>query len=291
MVSTSHHEFGAQTTATEVAVAFSEQARSRTILITGVNKLGIGYATAAAFASQNADTIIIAGRSSNKLEECLESLSFEFPDVKFRQLLVDLSSQSSVRRAATEVLSWTDVRVIDLVINNAGIMLIPGRTLSQDGIELHFATNHVGHFLLTNLLAPKIIAAARSAERGATRIINVTSLACIVSGIRFSDHNWTSSSSTLPENERPNPALLKMSGLAADETMSYIAMGAYAASKSANSLFSVELNKRIFPKHGIVSVALHPGEIESELQRYVFYSPSSVVAHDPGLNPTRPHHC
>ena len=269
MASTSHATFDARTSATEVATAFSSSIRSRTILITGVNKLGLGYAAASAFASQNPKTIILASRSSTKLEECLEALSLEYPDTRFRELIVDLSSQRSVRRAAQTVLEWSDVPTIDTIINNAGVMMVPERTLSEDNIEMHLATNHVGHCLLTNLLASKMIAAAKTSNAGTTRIVNVSSLATFVSGIRFSDIDWSRSSLDLPEKERPNMALMKMSGLQVEEGQSYIPMAAYGSSKTANALFSVALNKMIYRRHGILSISLHPGEVASELQRYV----------------------
>ncbi len=140
MTSTSHPNFHKETEATEVVGAFPQAIKDRTILITGVNKQGIGYATAEAFASQSPRCLILAGRSSAKVEECVDALHSQYPDVDVRALLVDLSSQRSVRTAANEVLGWNDVDAIHLVINNAGMMR-HGETfegdvpVSEDGIE------------------------------------------------------------------------------------------------------------------------------------------------------------
>jgi NAD(P)-dependent dehydrogenase (short-subunit alcohol dehydrogenase family) len=96
---------------------------------------------------------------------------------------IDLASLASVRKAAAEV--NRKVEKIDYLINNAGIMGIPEFKKSEDGIELQFASNHVGHFLLTNLLMDKIIAAGRGA-----RIVNVSSNGFELGEIRFGDWNF-----------------------------------------------------------------------------------------------------
>lgn len=267
MTSTTFADFGHKTDASTVASAFASSIKGRTILVTGVNKLGIGYATAQALASQSPRRLIISGRSQAKIQECLDSLRPQYPDVDIRPLIVDLSSQKSVRKAAAEVLGWEDTPTINIVINNAGIMNIQEHTLNEDGIELHLATNHVGHFLFTNLIMPKIIAAAKEASSGATRVINVSSVGTTVSPLRVSDVNWEKPVSKLPESEKPNLAMMKAAGLPAEESMSYLPMGAYGQSKTANVLFSVGLNERLYERHGVLSLALNPGEIMTELHR------------------------
>ena len=122
----------------------------------------------------------MTGRSKAKPSECAEELKSKFPSVDYRILELDLSSQASVKAAAAEVLSWSDVPKIDLLINNAGVMAIPERTLSPEGIEMHFATNHIGHFLFTNLIMPKLLASLNG-----PRVVNVSS-----GGHRFSDIRW-----------------------------------------------------------------------------------------------------
>lgn len=267
MTSISHTEFDGKTEGVTVAATFAHSIKDRTILITGVNKLGIGFAIAQAFASQAPRRLILAGRSPAKVQECIDSLRPQYPEIDYRLLQVDLSAQESVRKAASTVLGWNDVPTIDLVVNNAGVMNIPERQLSPEGIEMHLATNHVGHFLLTNLILPKLIAAAKGAPKGSIRIINVSSLATYLSALRASDMNFSKPSSELPEKEKPNAAFLQGGGLAADEHLSYIPMAAYGHSKTCNILFSVGLNERLYEKHGILSLSLHPGEVRSELSR------------------------
>ncbi|KAK5084843.1 hypothetical protein LTR70_007768 [Exophiala xenobiotica] len=268
MASVTYPDFGATTEGLTVAAAFAATIKGRTIIITGINKLGIGYATAEALASQAPRRLILAGRSTTKVQECIDTLRSQYATVDYRLLHLDLSSRKSARTAAAEVLSWTDTPTIDIVINNAGVMHIPTRTLSEDGIELHLATNHIGHFLFTNLIMPKLVAAAKSNKvPGPTRIINISSVGTAISALRASDPNFTKPASQLPEREKPNFAMMRMAKLDVDEEMVYFPFAAYGQSKTANVLYSVGLNERLFEKHGLLSVALHPGEIKSELQR------------------------
>lgn len=272
--STTHPEFGVHTTALAVAAAFPSAIAGKTVLITGVNLKGLGYATAEAFASQSAELLILAGRNVAKLQECVDALAKEYPKTKTRVLELDLSSMKAARAAAATLNGWTDVPAIDILVNNAGIMNIPTRELTVDGIERHFATNHVGHFLFTNLIIGKLIAAAQKpgAVKGATRIINVSSLGANYSPIRYSDINWEKPNSTLPPSEQPDyNSFSLLWGVKEDvaKAGSYIAMGAYGQSKSANVLFSLGLNERLYNKYGILSFSLHPGSIITELSRDV----------------------
>ncbi|EXJ64563.1 hypothetical protein A1O7_00899 [Cladophialophora yegresii CBS 114405] len=266
-------DFGFETEGLAVAAAFPSSIKDRTILITGVNRKGIGYTTAESFASQSPKTLILAGRSVEKLQECIDDLKRASPNltsVDYRPLQVDLSSQASVRSAAQQVLSWTDIPTIDMVINNAGIMNIPTRTITPDGLELTMATNHVGHFLLTNLLLPKLIAAAAAAaEASPIRIINLASMGVNVSGVRFSDSTYEKPASELKStpDEYPNIAMMRAFDLPVDDSTTYFPTIAYGASKTAAVLFSVALNDKLYAKYGILSFAVNPGEIRTELGR------------------------
>ncbi|RVX66160.1 hypothetical protein B0A52_09889 [Exophiala mesophila] len=267
MTSTTHPEFDEKTEALQVAAAFPSLIKDRTVLITGVNKLGIGFTTAEAFASQGPRHLILAGRSDAKLQEALDALRDLYPTIDYRLLHLDLSDLKSVKEAAATVLSWTDVPTIDLLINNAGVMNIQQRTLSPQGIEMHLATNHIGPFLFTNLILPRLIAAAKGSPPGTVRVVNVSSVGAFISGLRVSDMNFTKPASELPDKEKPNLAMLKASGLPADESTSYFPMVAYGHSKACNVLFAVVLNQKLHDKYGILSLALHPGEIQSQLSR------------------------
>ncbi|TVY14820.1 putative oxidoreductase [Lachnellula arida] len=263
MTATTHPEFNDKTEAIEVANAFAELIRGKTILVTGVNRGGIGFTTAEAFASENASHlthIIVAGRSESKLQESISALHSKFPSVDYRPLKVDLSSQKSVRAAASEVLSWSDVPSIDIIVNSAGIMHLPERTLSEDGIEMHFATNHIGHFLLTCLLVPKLLQA-----KGA-RVVNVSSASpMLAQGIRWSDINFSRPNKDLPAEEQPVYDIHRAWGATGDlEEKSYLPLEGYNQSKIANVLFAIATTKRLHG-HGILSLAVHPGVIQTEL--------------------------
>jgi NAD(P)-dependent dehydrogenase (short-subunit alcohol dehydrogenase family) len=199
---------------------------------------------------------------------------------------LDLSSLSSVRRAASSILQGTPH--IDILINNAGVMGLPTRTLSQDGLEMHFATNFLGHFLLTNLLHPLLTPSAR--------IINITSGGYMVTPFRFSDYNFSQPTASLPLSERPNEAAVEMLGVPdfLSSKESYVPLIAYLHSNMANVLFSNALAEK-----GIQAFSAAPGVVVTELQRYMpegfrnpvmFYKSASqgaatflVAALDPAL--------
>ena len=149
----------------------------------------------------------------------------------YRALKLDLSSQKAVRAAATEVLSWTDIPAIDIAVNSAGVMNLPERQLSEEGIEMHFATNHIGHFLFTSLLMPKFLKAAKGNPKGATRIVNITSLSPTVSPMRWSDLNFEKINKDLPQAEQPPYQMHKMFGVLGTEEMSYVPLRDIARAK------------------------------------------------------------
>jgi len=196
--------------------------------------------------------------------------------VNYRTLKLDLSSQKAVREAASEILSWNDVPTIDILVNNAAVMNIPERTLGEDGIEIHFATNHIGHFLFTCLVMPKLVKAAEGKPRGETRVVNVTSLSPLRAGMRWSDLNFDKISKHLPEAEQPNYEIHKLWGVTNPEEKSYLPLEGYNQSKVANVLFSIGLDKRLYDKYGILSLAVHPGVIQTELSRYA--APETLAA-------------
>lgn len=271
-----HKEFGAETEASTVAEAFSSQIANKVILITGVNAGGIGGSTAEAIAAHSPKLLILSGRSQSKVDQVIGKIKSAHPHINCRYLHLDLSSQKSVRAAAQEVLSYTDVPQIDILINNAGIMNVPERTLSEDGIEMQFATNHIGHFLFANLILNKLIASANESAKGATRIINVSSGGVRYSPIRFSDINFTQPTDQLPESERPDPAVLKGNFVEINMTGPYHGLVAYGQSKSANVLFSLSLTNRLYERYGILSFGLHPGVILTELSRHT--DPATIEA-------------
>jgi NAD(P)-dependent dehydrogenase (short-subunit alcohol dehydrogenase family) len=125
--------------------------------------------------------LILAGRSESKIAPVIARIAESSPDVRVKFVTLDLGSLKSVRKAVAEINEITTK--IHLLINNAAIMACP-YAKTEDGIESQFGTNHIGHFLLTNLLMDKILAAGAGA-----RIVNVSSSA-IRGTIRYDDYNF-----------------------------------------------------------------------------------------------------
>ncbi|KAJ8122319.1 hypothetical protein ONZ43_g1460 [Nemania bipapillata] len=267
MPATTYPDFNDKTEALEVAKAFNYGIRGKTVLVTGGNPGGIGSSTCQAFASQSPAHLIIAGRTLSKIEKCIDLLKAEYPTVDYRPLIVDLSSQKSVKGAAANLLSWTDVPMINIIVNSAGVMGFTDRKLSEDGIEMHFATNHIGHWLLTCSLMPKLIKAAEANPKGATRVVNVSSASPKVASMRWSDINFEKLNKDLPEAEQPNYPFIERWGYKDVRNKSYVGLEGYNVSKIANVLFAVGANKRLYEKYGILTLALHPGVIPTELGR------------------------
>jgi len=200
------------------------------ILITGVSA-GLGVETARALAAHGAQ-VIGAARDLSKAERATavvrEAATAGKGSLELVQL--DLADLTNVRACADALLARG--RPIDVVINNAGVMATPfGHTV--DGFETQFGTNHLGHFLLVNRIAPLIASGGR--------VVSVAS-----AGHRFADVDL----------EDPN-----------FEHTPYAPFIAYGRSKTANVLFAVGLDHR-FKFRGIRAVAVHPGGIKTELGRY-----------------------
>ncbi|KAI1423861.1 putative short-chain dehydrogenase [Xylaria sp. FL1777] len=276
MPATTHPEFDNKTEGLEVTKAFSESVHGKTVLVTGGNPDGLGFTTCQALASQSPSHLIIAGRTHSKVDKCIDLLKAQYPAIDYRPLIVDLSSQKSVRAAAANLLSWNDIPTIDIIINSAGVMGIPERTLSEDGIEMHFATNHIGHWLLTCHLMPKLIKAAEKNPKGATRVVNVSSASPQVATMRWSDMNFETLNKDLPEAEQPNYKWLELWGYKDTPNKSYVGVAGYNVSKVANVLFGIAANKRLYEKYGILTLAVHPGVIATELGRN--FPPENVEA-------------
>jgi NAD(P)-dependent dehydrogenase (short-subunit alcohol dehydrogenase family) len=213
--------FGFDTTTDEVISGIDLS--GRVALVTGAST-GIGLDTARALAAAGA-SVTMAARDDTKLAAAADTVRERVPGAQVDTGVLDLSSLASVRAFAQEWLATHDR--LHLLVNNAGIMFAPyGHT--AEGCELHFGTNHVGHFLLTNLLAPALLADP------AARVVNLSSGGHMTSGIIWDDPNY--------------------------DTRAYDKMEAYGQSKSANVLFSVELDRRLAPK-GVHAYSVHPGLI------------------------------
>ncbi|KAF7302632.1 NAD(P)-bd-dom domain-containing protein [Mycena chlorophos] len=220
--------FTAKTTAKEVADAFPEQVKGKTVLITGTSLKGLGFTTAQAFA-KNAGLVIITGRSLAKLKETEAALKAEYPSANIRPLVLDLASRASVRKAAAEVNAYSEP--LHILIHNASVVMGPF-VLNEDKLESQFSSDHVSPFLLTKLLAPKLLASATAAF--APRVVFVAARAHA-----FGPMDWETAA-------KP------------DETK-YSPVGGFAQAKLANVLVAKELTRRSNGK--IQSFSLHPGEI------------------------------
>ena len=185
-------------------------------------------------------------------------------------LKLDLSNLAGARSAAESIMVNEDVQHIDILVNNAGISGVhPKVKLSPDEFETHFAVNHLAPFVFTNMILPKIIAASQNNNPGATRIINLSSKGHMFSGVRISDVNFTKTPAELPISEQPNLEAIRALFPSAytDPGESFNPMAAYGQSKSANVLFAIALNRRLYQKYGILSLAVHPGDVGTELNR------------------------
>lgn len=209
---------------------------NKTVVITGANT-GIGKYTALDLYRRGA-RVILACRDTEKAEQAVEFIKQECANLKPDQLgelkivHLDLSSLSSVRKCAEEILK--EEKHIHILINNAGVMMCP-RTITEDGYELQFATNHLGHFLFTMLLLPTILRSAPG------RIVNVASKAHIIgNSLDFDDINLEKS---------------------------YNSLRAYGRSKLSNILFTRELAKKLKGTN-VTCYSLHPGVVDTELSRH-----------------------
>jgi NAD(P)-dependent dehydrogenase (short-subunit alcohol dehydrogenase family) len=202
-----------------------ESQAGKTVLITGGNS-GIGYQTALVLASKGAKVIITARNAENG-EQAVGRIKAQVPNAKVSYELLDLASLASIKAFVNRFAPAK----LDILINNAGVMFIPQRTLTQDGFEMQFGTNHLGHFALTLGLLPLL----RKAE--APRIVALSSSAA---------YNGTIDFDNLQGEKK------------------YSSQSAYSQSKLANLLFMNELGKR---EKEITCVAAHPGFASTNLQR------------------------
>lgn len=259
---TSNPDFDRETAATVVAKAFSDEIRGKVIVIVGVSPQSLGESMALALATHEPELLVFASRTKSKMEEVSTKIKSVCAKVRVEIVELDLSSFASVREGAKAI--NTIVNRIDILINNAAVVL-QQHQFTTDELEMQFGTNHMGPFLLTNLLLPKIIMAAKSASsKGSTRIVNLTSQGHVISPIRFSDPNFHKRPEDIPLEERP----MSRPGVSFDPPPgeTYVPFVAYGQSKTANILFSISLTQKLSAE-GIRSIATHPGSIWTDLSR------------------------
>jgi len=201
-------------------------------IVTGASS-GLGVESARVLALRGAH-VVVAVRDVKKGEETVQNLVSQsegkLNSNQFEVSALDLGSFQSVKDFASRFLA--SGRPLNILLNNAGIMATPTLQLVE-GYESQFATNHLGHFLLTVLLAPALVKGAPS------RVVSVSSVAHKRSNVHLDDINFSN---------RP-----------------YEKWSSYGQSKTANILFAIELNKRLASK-GVQAFSLHPGGIMTGLQ-------------------------
>ncbi|KIW36568.1 hypothetical protein, variant 1 [Exophiala oligosperma] len=225
-------DFGTESTGQEVVDAYPENVRDR-ISATGHS---IGSAATLAFASAAPRQLILVNRNLEKSKRLISLIHEKAPSVSAIFIKCDLSSLESVKQAALEI--SRSVPHVDILINNAAT--VPGPySQTEDGIESQFAVDYVAHFLLTNLLMPKLLAAGPG-----TRVVNVASSAVRHrTHAKFDDYNFSDGDT-------------------------YTAFDGYIQAKLALVLFSIALAKRM-ETHNMQAYSLHPGSISSEMRASV----------------------
>ena len=157
-------------------------ANKNSVLITGPSDGGIGAETATCLAAGSPELLVLAGRSLGKIQPVIDRITAINPEVRTKFINLDLNSLASVREAASSINA--NVEKIDVLINNAAVMACPF-SKTVNGIECQFGINHIGHFLLTNLIMPKILAAGPGA-----RIVNLSSSAHRMADVNLDDYNF-----------------------------------------------------------------------------------------------------
>ncbi len=202
----------------------------RTVVVTGANG-GLGLQTSKVLAAKGAH-VVMAARDQEKAARAVEGITAQTPDAALELVELDLASQASVRAAAEQILAHHER--VDILVNNAGVMAVPERR-TGDGYEMQLGVNHLGHWTLTALLMPALLAAPSA------RVVSVTSTA----------HHFGR------PVDADNPHLQGR----------YDPWRAYGQSKLANYHFGLGL-QREFERAGVAAQSLiaHPGLSHSDLQ-------------------------
>lgn len=205
--------------------------RGRVALVTGANT-GIGWETARALAGHGA-TVVLGCRNTDRAADAAARIREVAPEAAVEVVQLDLGDLDSVSAAASDLRARHDR--LDLLINNAGIMAVP-RSATAQGFESQIGVNHLGHFALTGQLVEPLLATPGS------RVVTVSSSAHHGGRLVLDDLHW--------------------------ERRTYEPFGAYAASKLANLMFAIELQRRLAAAGSeTISLAAHPGLTRTDLAR------------------------
>jgi len=233
-----HPEFDCETTAEEVVTAFPERVKDKHFVITGANS-GLGLESARVLAKAGGIVVMLC-RDTLKGEQAKKDIIKKVPDANLTVMECDLTSLASISAFAAAYIQTG--KPIHVLLNNAGVMACP-YSLTKDGFETQFGTNHVGHYHLTHLLIQ--VLEKTSTPDYPSRVVNLSSVAhacwAPVEGILFDD---------------------------LDGKKHYNEWTNYGMSKLANVLFTVHMQKKMAGKN-IGFVSLHPGVIRTNLMRDV----------------------
>jgi len=205
----------------------------KVVVITGGNS-GIGFEAAKVLVSKNAYVTIFCRNEQKAKDAVAQIAQHATPTASIDYILMDLADLSSVRQAAKKFIDTHEK--LDVLLNNAGLMMIPKRTLTKDGFETQFGVNHLGHFVLTQMFMPLL-------EKVSGRIVSVSSIAHMwgLKRIKFEDLNFE---------------------------QDYSSTASYGQSKLANMLFIHELQRRLTAAGSkVTAYVVHPGYADTNLQR------------------------
>jgi len=220
---------------------------SKVVIVTGGNS-GLGKETVKALLAHNAK-VYMASRDAHKAEIVIQELKGETgKEAIFLQL--DLASLESVKSAAQEF--QRQESQLHILFNNGGVMSPPIDKLTNDGYDLQFGTNVLGHFFLTTLLLPELKAGAKSSSDHVARVINTSSQVHVIAKLDFDALADTAARNKLTPSDL------------------------YGQSKFGNVVFSHELARR-YGDDGIVSIALHPGSLKTDLGRHISPFVRSII--------------
>ncbi|HAS43226.1 MAG TPA: short-chain dehydrogenase [Microscillaceae bacterium] len=207
----------------------------KVFLVTGANS-GLGLGTTKVLAAKGAKVVMTA-RNIEKGKQALREVKQVDPQAKVALMQLDLADLQSIEQFTTEF--KRNFQQLDVLINNAGVMMPNERLTTKQGLEVQFGTNHIGHFVLTQQLLPVLENTPNA------RIVTLSSLVAKMSkaDIYWDDLQWEKS---------------------------YDKMGAYAQSKLSNLMFALELDQRLKATNSqVISLAAHPGYTATNLQQHM----------------------
>ena len=207
----------------------------KVFLVTGANS-GLGLGTTKVLATKGAEVVMTA-RNLDKGKKALQEVKQAIPQAKVALMQLDLADLQSIEQFTTEF--KRNYQQLDVLINNAGVMMPNERLTTKQGLEVQFGTNHIGHFVLTQQLLPLLENTPQA------RVVTLSSLVAKMSkaDIYWDDLQWEKS---------------------------YDKMGAYAQSKLSNLMFALELDQRLKAANSqVISLAAHPGYTATNLQQHM----------------------